>query len=231
MFKDDFAKASAQRTAEGERKPPAPRATIFSPVKVERKPFGVSLQQLRQLTDEQDRTKATKLTVSQAGTVPKDGSKANTEPVAAATEKAGSRAKKKEYQHDGDEEEIEEAEPSKLSTAELEPKPEPEPEPEPAAHLALASCSATDSDADAVDDSAERLQQVQKLVGNVPLLQQLSEFEIEELSKELTHKQFAAGEAIVTQGEEGDEMYFLKAGDAVAEVNGQVRVQLVLCVL
>ena len=225
MFKDNFVIASAQRTAEGERKPPAPRPTIFSPVKVERKPFGVSLQQLRQLKDEQDRTNATKLTVSQTGTARQDGSKSITARAAAATEKTGSRTKKKADQHDGNQEEIEEAEPSELPTAQLEP----EPELELAAHLALASPSATNStnsDADAPDDSAERLQQVQKLVANVPLLQQLSEFQIEELTKDLTRKQFAAGEAIVTQGEEGDEMYFLEAGDAVADVDGQVRVSI-----
>jgi CRP-like cAMP-binding protein len=57
----------------------------------------------------------------------------------------------------------------------------------------------------------------------VPLLQHLSEFQIEALSKELTRQQFAAGQAIVTQGEEGDEMYFLDMGDALAEVDGKVR--------
>eukprot|EP01043_Picozoa_sp_COSAG02_P081205 COSAG02_NODE_19711_length_868_cov_0.946684_1_plen_194_part_00 len=189
-----------------ERKTPTPRATVFAPVKVELKPFGVSLPQLRQLADQQDHT----------GMPPKGDSKANKNLAAGGTPVHNS-GNKKGDQHVEDEEDIEEGEPSEVAT---------ELEPDQVGQMAVASSSA--GDANTADDSAERLQRLQRLVGNVPLLQQLSEPQIVALSKELTRQQYAAGEAIVTQGEEGDEMYFLETGDAVAEADGKVRISITL---
>lgn len=207
-FKYEFAKASAERAMEQELKTPTPRATIFAPFKVEPKPFGVSLQQLRQLTDQQDHTRIAL----------KGGSKTKKSlvPAATAVQNTGGKSKTKEDQHADDEasSDIEEAEPSEVAT---------ELTPEPVAQMAVESSSSS-GDTNAAGDSAERRQRLQRLVGNVPLLQQLSEWQIELLSKELTRQQFAAGEAIVTQGEEGNEMYFLETGDAVAEVDGKVRI-------
>ena len=183
-FKDDFARAS-ERRVDTERTAPTPRTTIFSAVKVDRTPFGVSVQQLRHLTGEQKRTSAPNLN---AAGVPKDD-KSNKRPPAAVT--------KEEEEQPGDD---------KIATAAGPPELIVEEGLGQTTTPTLASSSAPRSD----DDSQERLQQLQKLVGNVPLLQQLDVSQIEALSKELTYQEFAAGEEIVRQGEEGDEMYLFR---------------------
>ena len=50
-----------------------------------------------------------------------------------------------------------------------------------------------------------------------------SEAQVDALSKELTARAYTAGEAVVVEGEQGEEMYFLTQGDATAEVEGRVR--------
>ena len=78
------------------------------------------------------------------------------------------------------------------------------------------STAHTSGDADAALDVPETLR-------SVPLLQQLGEAQVDALSKELTARAYTAGEAVVVEGEQGEEMYFLTQGDATAEVEGRVR--------
>jgi hypothetical protein len=78
------------------------------------------------------------------------------------------------------------------------------------------STAHTSGDADAALDVPETLR-------SVPLLQQLGEAQVDALSQELTARAYTAGEAVVVEGEQGNEMYFLTEGGATAEVEGKVR--------
>ena len=60
------------------------------------------------------------------------------------------------------------------------------------------------------------------LLSKMPLLQTLDESERGKIAEVLEAQQIEPGQPIVTMGEAGDAMYFLEAGEAVAEVQGEV---------
>ena len=60
------------------------------------------------------------------------------------------------------------------------------------------------------------------LLSKMPLLQTLDESERGRIAEVLEAQQIEPGQPIVTVGEAGDAMYFLEAGEAVAEVQGEV---------
>jgi cAMP-dependent protein kinase regulator len=60
-----------------------------------------------------------------------------------------------------------------------------------------------------------------KLLMEVPLLSELTDYEKGNIADALTNKTCAAGETIIKQGEEGNEMYFIQEGEVVVNIKDQ----------
>ena len=68
------------------------------------------------------------------------------------------------------------------------------------------------------DDETQEWEEEWLLLSKMPLLQTLDESERGRIAEVLEAQQIEPGQPIVTVGEAGDAMYFLEAGEALAEV-------------
>ena len=69
-----------------------------------------------------------------------------------------------------------------------------------------------------MEEQKELLRRRVHFLGSVPMLRRLDQRELTALARELSPRSFAAGQAVVEWGEEGDEMYLIEQGAAVALV-------------
>lgn len=69
------------------------------------------------------------------------------------------------------------------------------------------------------DASIKKRQKYEELLGKVDLLSTMETYEKQQLSDAFTDLRFTAGTNIITEGEEGKEMFFLQEGSASAMKN------------